>query len=281
MKRLFFSYALIISVIISAQVERASGAAFVLIDSNPVNGQTVKVSELLDRGIFLKFNNPVDRAYEQYIGIQLLGEGRFRCQWNICGWVEYAENDTKVIWHPSEWFIDTTFKAGEHFEIDLGFSDLGISYKLKDTQGNLLDVTRIDFGIDACQPSVHVQVSGTPHGICDIGIWSYSYFIPGDTVNVGFALTDPTCGQQITLEGKAWVKLPDGSLISLVAPGTIFPLVPGDTFSINAVQYTFSGKELPGAYEIGSRILDPISGSHYDTESTGFNFDSCSQEPAF
>jgi hypothetical protein len=266
----------------------ASSAAFVLIDSNPTNDQTVKLPDLLDRGFYLKFNNPVDRAYEQYIGIQLLGEGRFSCQWNICGWVEYAENDTKVIWHPSESFINSYFKAGEHFEIDLGISDLGSSYTLKDTQGNSLVVTRIDFSMDACQPSVNVQVSGDPHGICYEGLMSFGYFIPGDTINVTLALTNPTCGQQITLEGKAWVKLPDGSFISLVAPNTIYQMAPGDTLSINAVQYsfnalqyTFSGQEPPGSYEIGVRILDPISGSQYDTKTTGFSFGSCSGVPIF
>jgi hypothetical protein len=288
MNRLLISFALAISIVISAQTEAAGDAAFVLIDSSPINGQTVSVPDLLDRGIYLKFNNPVDRAYEQYLRIIDLGEGGFSCQWNVCGWIEYAENDTKVIWHPSESFINAAFRPGEHLEIEIGLADLGISYNLKDTQGNLLDVTRLDLSIDACQPSVNISVSGSPHGICYLGVVPVSYFIPGDIVNVTFDVTNPVCGHQITLEGKAWLTLPDQSLISLVAPGTTFQMVPGDSFSINAVQYAFhmihyifSGKEPPGGYVISLRILDPVSGSHYSTATTGFNFGSCPQLPIF
>jgi hypothetical protein len=294
MNRLFIFCALIILIVISGQIEGANSAAFILIGSNPINGETVRVPDLLDSGIYLKFNNPVDRAYEQYIGLLHRDEDGFRCQWNVCGWIEYSENDTKVIWHPNESFINATFKPGEHFEIDIGFADLGISYNLRDTQGNLLDVTRLEFSIDACQPSVNVQVSGNPRGICSLGpVPPFSYFIPGDTVNVTFDLTNPTCGHQITLEGKAWVILPDESVISFVTPDRkgvpllskffkpliffrrTFQMAPGQTFSIKGAQYTFSGKEPPGVYIIGLRILDPITGSSYASATTGFDFDLC------
>jgi len=223
----------------------------------------------------------VDRAYEQYISIRLLGESGLICQWNTCGWIEYAENDTKVIWHPSESFINDFVKAGEHFEIRIGFTDLNTSYNLRDTQGNLLEVTRLDFSTDSCQPTVNISVSGTPHGICYLSVEPVTYFIPGDTINVTYGFANPTCGQQIAVEVKAWVTLPDQSLISLalVTPAT-FSMAPGYNIS-RVVSYTFSGQELPGIYPIGLRILDPVRGSHFSTAMTGFYFGACPQLAIF
>jgi hypothetical protein len=280
MKKLFICCALGILVIaISVRVEGANADTFALVDSNPINGQMVKVEDLLDRGIYLKFNNSVDRAYEQYIRIELLGEGRFTCQWNICGWVEYQENDTKVIWHPGEHFINSVIKPGAHLEIGIGFNDLGTSYNLRDTQGNLLQITQLDFSIDSCQPSVNLTIGGSPSGICNLSAMSISYFLAGDTVNVIYGFINPTCGHPIEVEVKSWVKLPNESLVPLVLV-THYQMAPGETVSA-MLPYTFSGQESPGTYVIGLRILNPITGNHISTATTGFYFGACPPLPIF
>lgn len=67
-----------------------------LIDSFPKDNQPIIVDDL--KRVFLKFNKPIDRESEGLIG-NLYVRANTWCQWNIGGWIEYAENDTKLIWH--------------------------------------------------------------------------------------------------------------------------------------------------------------------------------------
>jgi hypothetical protein len=72
-----------------------------LIDSYPKDNEAITKEEI--RKIFLKFNKPIDR---ENMNEALISNYYVRrnmvCQWNICGWIEYDEGDTKLIWHVRE-----------------------------------------------------------------------------------------------------------------------------------------------------------------------------------
>lgn len=72
-----------------------------LIDSFPKDNESITKKEV--KKIFLKFNKPIHR---ENMNEALISNYYVRCnmvcQWNICGWVEYDEGDTKLIWHVRE-----------------------------------------------------------------------------------------------------------------------------------------------------------------------------------
>ena len=72
-----------------------------LIDSFPKDNESITKEEI--KKIFLKFNKPIDRANmnEALISNYYVRRNMI-CQWNTCGWVEYDEGDTKLIWHVHE-----------------------------------------------------------------------------------------------------------------------------------------------------------------------------------
>lgn len=72
-----------------------------LIDSFPKDNESITKEEV--KKIFLKFNKPIDKdnMNEALISNYYVRRNMI-CQWNICGWIEYDEDDTKLIWHVRE-----------------------------------------------------------------------------------------------------------------------------------------------------------------------------------
>lgn len=241
---------------------QAQAGDFVLSESYPENGQTVKVPDLFNNRIYLKFNNPVDRDTITRIVIESVSD---YCQLNICGWIEYAENDTELIWHPNDNYEIFFFKPGASFKIRIGVSDLGMQYRLKDIYGEKLPITYIEFKIDECTPAIKINVSG--NSLHDY----FPAFILGDTITVQIHLVNPVCGGEIEIEGKIWLELPDGTSIPLISPAA-FKLYGGDDISFNFIRYTFSGTEPCGYYKIGARLINAINGDYYSRTHASFSF---------
>ena len=72
---------------------------FQLIDSYPKKDQKIPTDDV--KKIFLKFNKPVDRKSVLYIGNYYIQENTF-AQWNVFGWIQFDEDDSKLIWHIHE-----------------------------------------------------------------------------------------------------------------------------------------------------------------------------------
>jgi hypothetical protein len=72
-----------------------------LIDSFPKDNETITKEEI--KKIFLKFNKSIDRAnMNEALISNYYVRRNMVCQWNICGWIEYDEGDTKLMWHVHE-----------------------------------------------------------------------------------------------------------------------------------------------------------------------------------
>jgi hypothetical protein len=271
-----FEIALLTGLFLVLPSAAAYADGFALLESYPAAGQTVTASDLFDHPICLKFNHPVDRSYIQRLRL-LDKSGNFFCQLNVCGFVTYEENDTKVIWHPQT--PGRLFQPGAFFEIHIGIQDPPFGpYLFRDTSGNTVPVTYIDFGVDKCQPlgSVKVTDNGVRTILCNSGgIPPFYVGGSGYAVRVTAEISNPSCGIDLTVEGKLWLQLPDGSSRSVVDPFTTVPLSPGKTVSVDLLNHAFVGTEPVGGYELGFRLLNPVNGDTYSTATTGFSFGAC------
>jgi hypothetical protein len=72
--------------------------------------------------------------------------------------------------------------------------------------------------------------------------------------------SDSSCEPTKVVE-TIWVKLPNDSIRSLVKPFTQLTLLPGEDIDKKIFQYTFTGAEPIGSYQIGGRLLHPITGN--------------------
>ena len=254
---------------------------FVLLKSYPVHGQVLTTADLVNNPIYLKFNHPVDRSY---LGVvRLLDKiGTSICQFNTCGVVNLEENDTKLTWHPNA--AAELFQPGKFFEIHIGDPNPSVPpipfapVLLRDTFGNTLAATYIDFGVDKCQPMTGLKIIDnnvrTLH--CTGGL--IDFYMPGSgyAINLTAHISNPSCGSSLAVEGKVWLKLPDGSLMSVFDPFTTVQLSPGDTLPIDLLNYTFVGNEPPGNYQFSFRLLNPVTGDiHSAAATTGFSFGVC------
>lgn len=271
-----FAIALLIAPLLVFGSSEVHADAFALLDSYPAQGQIVTASDLFNNPVYLKFNHPVDRSYIQRV--RLLDKiGNFFCQLNICGFVTFEENDTKVIWHPQ--MPGSLFQPGAFFEIHIGILDPPFGpYLFRDTFGNTLPVTYIDFGVDKCQPlgSLKLTDNGVRTILCNSGgIPPFYVGGSGYAIRVTAEISNPSCGAGLTVEGKLWLQLPDGSLMSVVDPFTTVPLGPGKNVSVDLLNYAFVGTEPVGSYGFGLRLLNPVNGDTYSTATTGFSFGVC------
>jgi len=112
-------------------------------------------------------------------------------------------------------------------------------------------------GIENCQPSIDIKLNSNNR-------------VTGDKVVInaqikGSGSSDSSC-KQTQVEQKVWVKLPDDSVIPLIDPFTVLTLLPGDDIDTKIFEYTFSGAEPIGSYEIGGRLLHPFSGDAISTD---------------
>lgn len=122
----------------------ASATKFQLIDSFPREGQKIRRDEV--KNIYLKFNRPVGRDSAIYIGNYYIQQNSF-AQWNVAGWIEFAEDDTKLIWHVHEHWLaqDEMHSPWDYdyprFEIHIGREPE--EWRLKDTDGVSLPLIRL------------------------------------------------------------------------------------------------------------------------------------------
>ncbi|HET8671081.1 MAG TPA: hypothetical protein VFM05_10770, partial [Candidatus Saccharimonadales bacterium] len=122
----------------------ATTLPFTLVESFPGDGQRITKEEL--KKIYLKFNHPLDKETVVYIANYYVQENNF-CQWNVCGWIQFAENDTKLIWHIDDKELQDDSKYGpleidyQRFEIQIGRRPA--EERVKDIYGNELPPTVI------------------------------------------------------------------------------------------------------------------------------------------
>ena len=94
-----------------------------LVESFPEDNQEIAPEDV--KRMYLKFSKPVDRESVKYIGNFHVRTNTF-CQWDVCGWIQYAEDDTKLIWHVKEPALQNEDNFGaididyHTFEIHLG-----------------------------------------------------------------------------------------------------------------------------------------------------------------
>lgn len=112
---------------------------FQLIDSFPKKDQRISTNDV--KKIFLKFNKPIDRKSVLYIGNYYIQENTF-AQWNVFGWIQFDEADTKLIWHIHDHVLRNENMHGPldidypRFEIHIGRDPE--EWRLKDVDGNSL-----------------------------------------------------------------------------------------------------------------------------------------------
>jgi len=125
-----------------AQKDRESNLK--LIESFPADNQPISGDDV--KKIYLKFNKPIDFDSTMYIGNYYVRRNSF-CQWNICGWIQMDENDTKLIWHVSERELADLERYGPQevdyhtFEIHIGRTPDEWRVRAKD--GDKLPLTKI------------------------------------------------------------------------------------------------------------------------------------------
>jgi hypothetical protein len=247
------------------QTSEAHADDFLLLNSYPTQGQILEPSDLVTNPVYLKFSHPVDHISAQ--GIRFLDKNtNDNCQLNQCGIIEFAENDTKLIWHPNgPGFL---FQPGGYFEIQIGVTD---------TSGNRLPMTYIDFSIDKCQPTASLTVTYNNWKNCVCGSLGFNCHFDGsgNGITLTGGLTNPGCGANIAVDVKGWLELPDGSLLPLFNPHTTVQLTPGDSISGDLLSYTFLGSEPVGNYNFFLRLVNPLTGDLYSTTTTRVPFGVC------
>lgn len=240
--------------------------SFVLLGSYPAQGQTVEPSDLVNNAVYLKFNHPLNRSSE--------GAAKFLdknvnsiCQFDLCGIVEYAENDTEMIWHPNN--PGFLFQPGSFFELQLD--------GLEDTSGNSLPATYIDFSVDKCQPTANLNIlySNWKYCVCDPLGLDCHFNGTGNTFTLVGGIANPSCSKSTEVEVKCWVELPDGSLLSVFDPQTTVQVMPKDSISGNLFSYTFQGSEPIGNYKFFLRLVNPLTGDLYSTSTATVSFGVC------
>ena len=124
-----------------------------LIDSFPKDNESITTEDV--KKIFLKFNKPIDKQTEMYISNYFIKENS-RAQWNIHGFIEYSENDTRLNWHVKDHLLKRQDEYGPMdidyptFEIRIGIAreiGMAIDRRIKATDGSSLPVTVISVKI--------------------------------------------------------------------------------------------------------------------------------------
>lgn len=112
---------------------------FQLIDYYSEKDQKISIDDL--KNIFLKFSKPVDRKTIIHIANYYIQQNMI-AQWNVFGWIEFAEEDTKLIWYMREHVLNET-NIYTPLDIDYPRFEIHIGrepeeWRFKDTDGNSL-----------------------------------------------------------------------------------------------------------------------------------------------
>ena len=263
-----------------SHLPEARADAFALLNSHPAHGQVLTTSDLVNNPIYLKFNHPVERSSLRVVRL-LDKTGKSICQFSTCGVVNLEENDTKLIWHPNG--PAELFQPSKFFEIHIGDPNPSVPpipfgpVLFRDIFGNTLAATYIDFSVDKCQPMASLRIIDNDVRTlrCTGGL--FDFYAPGRgyAINLTAQLSNPRCGSDLVVEEKAWVRLPDGSLMSVFDLFTTVRLSPGETLPVDVITHTFVGDEPAGIYQFGFRLLNPVTGDLYSEATTGFSFGVC------
>jgi hypothetical protein len=113
--------------------------SFELVEAFPNNNEAITVSQI--REIFLRFSNPVDRRSVMFIATNAFRRGSM-FQWNVNGFIQYAEEDRKLVWraHPNFIAEEPPYNSEDdeyhRFEILVGHG--APDSNLRDIYGNVL-----------------------------------------------------------------------------------------------------------------------------------------------
>ncbi|MES3009305.1 MAG: nucleotide-binding protein [Pseudomonadota bacterium] len=131
---------------LSSRFDELSGGegGLELISSFPKLGDKISRTEIPK--IYLKFNKAIDRDSVMYICNYYVQQNMF-AQWNVGGWIQFAENDTKLIWHIHDHWLN---QDGLHDPLTIDYQKFEIhigrdaeEWRLKDVEGNYFPRTII------------------------------------------------------------------------------------------------------------------------------------------
>ncbi len=91
-----------------------------------------------------------------------------------------------------------------------------------------------------------------------------------DTMSVSAHVTNGR--EEVAIEAKVWVEHPNGEVFSVLDPCSMFAIGPEIDEEFLIYEYTFSGTEAPGDYEIFARLIDPVTGEEFSLDSEPFHF---------
>lgn len=120
--------------IIQRKVMEPNNSELKLIDFFPKIGRRIVRNEVNE--IFLKYNNPIDRDSQGLIKNYYI-QANTNCQWNTCGWIEFAEADTLLKWHINE---DMLMRDEYHGPLDIDYPRFEIQIGQSKGGGGLKDV---------------------------------------------------------------------------------------------------------------------------------------------
>jgi len=91
-----------------------------------------------------------------------------------------------------------------------------------------------------------------------------------DTMSVSAHVTNGR--EEVAIEAKVWVEHPNGEVFSVLDPCSMFTIAPEIDEDFLIYEYTFTGVEAPGDYEIFARLIDPVTGKEFSLDSEPFYF---------
>ena len=137
---------------------------------------------------------------------------------------------------------------------DAPFTTVEITISATDDHYSLDDIS---FGGD-CFPAVSVTLNTI-------------VLQPGQQI-LSDALVQNLCANPIDVEMKTWLEQPNGGTLALLDSHTTGPVFPGVPINLQLLDRVFNGSEPGGAYNIGARLLDPITGDLISEWSVTFTF---------
>lgn len=113
-----------------------------LLDSFPKDNESITREAV--KKIFLRFSKPVDRANRNEA---LIANYYVRCntlsQWNTCGWIQYDEGDTKLIWHVREETLGRREEYGPMEPYDYPMFEIHIPHEERQPRFRAVDGSRL------------------------------------------------------------------------------------------------------------------------------------------
>jgi len=78
--------------------------------------------------------------------------------------------------------------------------------------------------------------------------------------------------EEVAIEAKVWVEYPNGEVSSALDPCSMFTIEPEIDEEFLIYEYTFTGIEAPGDYEVFARLIDPVTGEEFSLDSESLYF---------